>query len=261
MWTTCVYLQHDDVIKWKHFPRYWPFVRGIHRSPENSPHKGQWRGALMFSLICAWINGWINNRKAGDLRRYRAHYGVRCWMAYGTAYLYSLSYSTIFIFFVGEDLSCFAFPVRYLKKSTCSSLCNDLGDSCLFVLRIIVYSTWMGMKEFQGNSKLFYVYLLVLFFPIAVTYFNILFSNMYWTAWLIHEIRVISTTQAPIHFHIYIFSISADVKLFTSSSASKFLQTMPWFAWNCSRKYLLDLVNSQWPSDAIWRYRLGPTLA
>ena len=24
---------HDDVIKWKHFPRYWPFVRGIHRSP------------------------------------------------------------------------------------------------------------------------------------------------------------------------------------------------------------------------------------
>ena len=43
----------DDVIKWKHFPRYWPFVRGIHRSPVNSPHKGQWRGALMFSLICA----------------------------------------------------------------------------------------------------------------------------------------------------------------------------------------------------------------
>ena len=43
---------HDDVIKWKHFPRYWPFVRGIHRSPVNSPHKGQWRGALMFSLIC-----------------------------------------------------------------------------------------------------------------------------------------------------------------------------------------------------------------
>ena len=64
------------VIEWKHFPRYWPFVWGIHRSPVNSPHKGQWRGALMFSLICAWINGWVNNRKAGDLRRYRAHYDV-----------------------------------------------------------------------------------------------------------------------------------------------------------------------------------------
>ena len=44
---------HDDVIKWKHFPRYWPFVRGIHRSPVKSPHIGQWRGTLMFSLICA----------------------------------------------------------------------------------------------------------------------------------------------------------------------------------------------------------------
>ena len=67
---------HDDVIKWKHFPRYWPFVRGIHRSPVNSPHKGQWRGALMFSLICVWINDWVNNREAGDLRPYRAHYDV-----------------------------------------------------------------------------------------------------------------------------------------------------------------------------------------
>ena len=44
--------------------------------PVNSPHKGQWRGALMFSLICVRINGWVNNREAGDLRRYRAHYDV-----------------------------------------------------------------------------------------------------------------------------------------------------------------------------------------
>ena len=50
---------HDDVIKWKHFPRYWPFVRGIHRSSVNSPHKGQWRDALLLSLICVWINGWV----------------------------------------------------------------------------------------------------------------------------------------------------------------------------------------------------------
>ena len=67
---------HDDVIKWKHFPRYWPFVRGIHRSPVNSPHKGQWRGALMFTLICARINGWVNNPEAGDLWRHRVHYDV-----------------------------------------------------------------------------------------------------------------------------------------------------------------------------------------
>ena len=67
---------HDDVIKWKHFPCYWPFVRGIHRSLVNSSHKGQWRGASMFSLICAWINGWVNNRVTNDLRRHRAHYDV-----------------------------------------------------------------------------------------------------------------------------------------------------------------------------------------
>ena len=84
---------HDDAIQWKHFPRYWPFVRGIPRSPVNSPHKGQWRGALMFSLICARINSWVNNGEAGDLRRNRAHYDVvvmcafvsstdcpRCWI-------------------------------------------------------------------------------------------------------------------------------------------------------------------------------------
>ena len=71
---TCHY--HDDVIKWKHFPRYWPFVRGIHRSPVNSPHKGPWRGALIFSLICTRINGWVYNGEAGDLRRHRAHYDV-----------------------------------------------------------------------------------------------------------------------------------------------------------------------------------------
>ena len=67
---------HGNVIKWKHFPRYWPFVRRIHRFPVNSPHKGQWRGALMSSLIWTGINSWVNNPEAGDLRRHRAHCDV-----------------------------------------------------------------------------------------------------------------------------------------------------------------------------------------
>ena len=45
---------HEDVIRWKHFPRYWSFVRGIHRFTVDSPHKGQWCRALMVSLIRAW---------------------------------------------------------------------------------------------------------------------------------------------------------------------------------------------------------------
>ena len=72
-----VHFIHDDVIKRKRqFPRYWPFVRGIHRSPVISSHKGQWRGALIFSLILVRIKDWVNNREAGDLRRRRAHYDV-----------------------------------------------------------------------------------------------------------------------------------------------------------------------------------------
>ena len=65
---------------WRHqmeiFLRNWMFVRGIHRSPVGSLQKGQWRGALTFSLIFAWTNGRANNRDAGDLRSNRAHYDV-----------------------------------------------------------------------------------------------------------------------------------------------------------------------------------------
>ena len=71
-----VMVTHDDVIKWKHFPCYWPFVWWIHRSPVNSPHKGQWGGALMFSLICAWIKSWVNNPETVDSRHHHAHYDV-----------------------------------------------------------------------------------------------------------------------------------------------------------------------------------------
>ena len=51
---TCYYfIFHDDVIKWNHFPRYWLFVRRIHRSPLNSPHKGQRRGVWCFLLFAS----------------------------------------------------------------------------------------------------------------------------------------------------------------------------------------------------------------
>ena len=61
---------HDDVIKWKYFRVTGPLW------PGNSPYKDKWHGAWMLSLICAWINGWVNNGEAGDLRRHRAHYDV-----------------------------------------------------------------------------------------------------------------------------------------------------------------------------------------
>ena len=72
----CKHNKHDGAIKWNHFPCYWPFVKGNLWSPVNSPHKRLWRGAVMFSLICAWTNEWANHKDAGDLRRHRAHHDV-----------------------------------------------------------------------------------------------------------------------------------------------------------------------------------------
>ena len=78
---------HYDVIKWKHFPRYWPFVWGIQGSPVDFPHKGQWRGAFMFSLICAWTNGLLSGvpdffdrnkiLSGGDLSHYQVPHCIR----------------------------------------------------------------------------------------------------------------------------------------------------------------------------------------
>ena len=70
------YLMHDDVIKWKHFPSYWPFVRGIHWSLTNSLHRGQWCGALMFSLICSWTKSSANHQDGSDLILHCTHYDV-----------------------------------------------------------------------------------------------------------------------------------------------------------------------------------------
>ena len=78
---------HDNVIKWKHFPPCWPFARGIYRSPVYSPHKGQRRGALIVSLICASPNGCTNNRDTDDLRRHCA-YDVSDIVQVGSEYSY-----------------------------------------------------------------------------------------------------------------------------------------------------------------------------
>ena len=77
---------HDEVrqpglyLWWRHqietFSASLALCAGNSPVPANSPHKGQWRGALMFSLICVWINGWVNNRETGDLRLHRGHYDV-----------------------------------------------------------------------------------------------------------------------------------------------------------------------------------------
>ena len=132
---------HDDVIKWKHFPRYWPFVRGIHRSPVNSPHKGQWRGALMFSLICAWINGWVNNREAGDLRRHRAHYDVIVMMRWNDL-------TTLGLKLIINSNSLYYVTTVY--RTTRTYICTTRADVCL---QFQAYIKFLGKKWLPTNFQ------------------------------------------------------------------------------------------------------------
>ena len=122
---------HDDIIKWKHFPYYRPFVQGIHWSPVNSPRRGQWRRALMFSLIWAWINGWVNNRDAGDLRCHRADYDVTV--------MWTQSYICIF-FQVFLDTCCNS--KQYCRKANSNSICHqDLWQHILSLCTVCLYSS------------------------------------------------------------------------------------------------------------------------
>ena len=130
---------HDDVMKLKHFPRYWPFVRGIHRSPVNSPHKGQWCGALMFSLICARINGWVNNREAGDLRRHQAHCGVIVMTHW---YYHSWYYRSEWIIAA----------VIQLGISLNGTVVKSATDLAIFV-NPILYAFYMYLRKLNSNIR------------------------------------------------------------------------------------------------------------
>ena len=69
-------MNHDGVVKWKHFPCYWPFAREFHWWPVDSPQSPVTRSVAVFFDPRLKKNGWANNRDAGDLRRYWGHYDV-----------------------------------------------------------------------------------------------------------------------------------------------------------------------------------------
>ena len=75
-WSNTRSQHHDDVIKWKHFPRYWPFVRGIHRSGDFPAQRPVTRSFDVFFDLRPNIQYWVNNREVGDLRRHRCQYDV-----------------------------------------------------------------------------------------------------------------------------------------------------------------------------------------
>ena len=134
-------------MKWKHFSCYWPFLGGIHWSLVNSPYKGQWHGALMFSLICAWINGWVNNREAGDLRCHCAHYDVIVIIA---GLLHKLSTGPPFTKKIMSYW--FRWPSQVYNGNPCTNKTHFVvkrGPGCWFIMPPYQYS-----KSYSGDKTI-----------------------------------------------------------------------------------------------------------
>ena len=150
--TVCTMTLDSDLAWWRHqmenFPRYWPFVRGVNRSPVNSPHNGQWHRALIFSLICAWINGWVNNGEAGDLRRHRAHYDVTVMNFFSlqlimlkyctTCHVRSITYASLDGFFSYFALAQMIFSMRGY------SVCSEFYSCGLMCVLGVCIGRWGG---------------------------------------------------------------------------------------------------------------------
>ena len=142
---------HDGVIKWKHFPLYWLFVRGSRRWPVDFHHKGQWRGALMSSLICAWTT----LRDAGDLRRHRAHYDVSVMVClYVCMRLFFNTSFNIFMYF-NMTYSQFMYEViAFYNLNLCSGLLSTpLSYRKEILLEIQKMVTLLDISFFQGTYK------------------------------------------------------------------------------------------------------------
>ena len=129
-----VIIGHGDVIKWKHFLHYWR----IHRSAVNSPHKGQWRRALMFSLIRASISGWVSNREAVDLRRHRAHNDVIVMVQVMVCHFLGTKLNSNMIQVCHNILSFLSF------WQNTSSLSQNM-QAILYVPRLMQYSTKINL--------------------------------------------------------------------------------------------------------------------
>ena len=147
--------------QWKYFQRYLPFVRRIHRWPVSSPHKGQWRGALMFSLIRAWTKGWVNNRYTPSRSLYVTlmcqesieSVGV-CWLV--LLVLISLpSLSELFNFFpLFSSWNCFCFLELSLRGLTLSTEAFWIVSSH-FVINLVIRHTGLFML-LRGERLVFF---------------------------------------------------------------------------------------------------------
>ena len=124
------------------------------------PHKGQWRGFFMFSLSCVWINGWVNNRVAGDLRRHRAHCDVimmkrdnhtqwrtpQAWLSFSAFSPELLPYGWPNCFYTHFDIDVFRFPLNLLDVLILG-LCGTSVYMRLFYYDCIALISLQGVKH------------------------------------------------------------------------------------------------------------------
>ena len=140
---------HDDVIKWNFSAALLAFCAGNSPIIDDSPHKGQWRGALMFSLICAWTNSLANNGDACDLRRHCAYHDVTVMLR---NYLVGLLWPTHMSYW--NQMLVYFFSIKTLRPRWEFSWIKDV--SLKFVARVpinnipvlvqIVDWSWRGGK-------------------------------------------------------------------------------------------------------------------
>ena len=140
-------------------------------SPVNSPHKGQWRGALIFSSNCAWINGWVNNREAGNLRRHCAHYdGIVMYKFSHTSQLNQLLHTSYFTW--PDEIHQYIIAIHCIYLSTASTALVR-AQCTICTITHIIHSEENSQCHIDGSRTPDYVDSIVIIMS------NVLYSATY----------------------------------------------------------------------------------
>ena len=144
----------DDVIKWKHFPRYWPFGRGIHRSPVNSLHKSQWRGALMFffylrlnkRLSKQSLGWWCETPSCSLWRHYNVTEHRRIRMGWVNVW----------------DIGSWILPLKSMNcRRPCKNSLEIKLNGCRIGHEIFVYGREYSYKEYRSIAVVVWVFICI----------------------------------------------------------------------------------------------------
>ena len=167
---------HDDVIKWKHFSRYWLLAFCTGNSPVTGefPTQSQWRGAWCFLWSAPEQNGWVNNRDPSDLRRHRTHYDVTvmwscmersCPAPYSACRWWPLGMHAAFVrWYIRTQYK--------VGKTHFGKICHT-PRKCIFLLKTS-FRTWVSIDDITHGWLIFcvllwFVSVVFYWYPLSVT--------------------------------------------------------------------------------------------